>query len=149
MACAHYCLSLSDHFSQAQQCRKAPLPIHTRRANPLRSDRMSQAASFTSLCRQASGLSRHYAAARRESGSPHARHKLFVQVFAPSSLSTTALADMYLVTSSTRTSTSSASPSALSATSPRSKCRAICSRISRPSFPAPTHTFDEKPLSAP
>ena len=136
--------------SQTQQRRKAPLSVYPRRAYSLRSDRMSQATGLPSLCRQASGLPRNHAAARREPRSPYPCHKLLVQVFDSLLLpSLCLLADMCPVTSSTPISTSSVSPSALSATSPRSKCRAICSQISKPSSPAPIHTFDEKQPFAP
>jgi hypothetical protein len=140
----------SDHFSQAQQRREASIPIYSRRANSLWSNRMSQAAGFPSLCRQASRLPGHYAVARREPGSSDPRNKFLVQVLASRPLPAFGLlANAVPVISSIPTSTSSVSPSAPSATSPRSKCRAICSPTSKPSFPAPTHTFDEKPPFAP
>jgi hypothetical protein len=137
-------------FSQAQQRREASIPVYSRRANPFWPNRMSQAAGFPSLCRQASGLPGHYAVARREPGSSDPRNKFLVQVLASRPLPTLRLpADTFPVISSIPTSTSSASPFALSATSPQSKCRAICSQTSKPSFPAPTPTFDEKLPFAP
>ena len=65
---------------QAEQRLQAPLPLHPRRTDTFRPDRMSEAAGIPALCGQAPGLPGYHAAAGREPGGPDAGDKLAAKV---------------------------------------------------------------------
>ncbi len=74
------CMLLTGSASQAEQCRQAALPLHPRRADAFRPDRVSEAPCLTPLCRQAVRTPGDQLAARRESRGLDPGHQLSQKV---------------------------------------------------------------------
>jgi len=61
---------------QEKQRRQIVIPLHARRTDALRPDRMSQAIGIAALCGQEAGVSRYNATAGREPRGPHFSYEL-------------------------------------------------------------------------
>jgi len=65
---------------KAQQCSKTFIPLHPRRTNAFRSDRMSETSGFPPIRRQTLGISGDNAVAGREPGGFDIGHQFFEEV---------------------------------------------------------------------